>query len=84
MDTQAAVVTELQRRAVYLDRVRALFESRPMQWIPIAELAAVGGLAWRSRVVEFRIATEKDGGSVPWNRKNAGSAYMYKPADRLF
>lgn len=40
---------------IYRDRVAALFQARPGQWVEAEALMAVGGrMAWRTRVSECR------------------------------
>lgn len=70
---------EIQRRSGNTEKVVALFKSQPLTWIPIRELADVGGFAaWRTRVSEARQLIEAEGGSVEWNEDCKASAYMFK------
>jgi hypothetical protein len=59
---------ELTRRANRTDLIEALFRSQPNTWIPIYELAKVGGLGgWRTRVSDVRL---KRGLNIEWNGLN--------------
>lgn len=80
------VAEEITRRQTYTDKLLALFRSRPMEWIDVRELAAVGGFAaWRSRVVEVRdvlhaqAAAGQPSGTIEWNHHNHASAYRFLP-----
>lgn len=71
---------ELARRESNTDRVLALFQSRPLEWLTPREIAAVGGFsAWRSRVADARALAEQDGFTIEWNHEIATSAYRYRP-----
>lgn len=71
---------EIARRHGKRDDIIALFQSRPLQWIGIHELAHVGGFAaWRTRVSEARQELEAKDGAVTWNEDCRNSAYMFTP-----
>jgi len=71
---------EINKRTGKRDDIIALFQSKPLQWIGVHELAHVGGFAsWRTRVSEARQVIEKDGGSLKWNEDCRKSAYMFLP-----
>ncbi len=47
---------EMQRRRSLADQVEELFKARPGVWIPLAELARVGGTGgYRTRISELRL-----------------------------
>ncbi len=79
-DPPDSVSENIAVRQTYTQKVIALFESRPKEWIDVKELAQVGGFAaWRSRIAEARPQLEKDGGTLEWNHHQSNSAYRYLP-----
>lgn len=70
----------------YTDDVIGYFRARPNVWLPVRELATVGGFAaWRTRISEARKAIEQDSDwTIVWNGKSRDSAYRYqrKPLGR--
>jgi hypothetical protein len=68
---------EIIRRVSLKNQLRALFEARPLTWIPLTELARVGGAGgWRTRLSEL----SRENFPIVWNRQNGlASAHMYRP-----
>ena len=56
----------------------ALFQRRPLVWIPMQDMHAAGDV-WRSRLPKIRRQFSRDNvGVVQWNGKNGiASAYMF-------
>lgn len=69
---------ELERRSSRTDLIEALFRSRPNVWIPMQDLAIVGGLGgWRTRCSECHT---KRGMRIEWNGLNGlRSAHRFVP-----
>jgi len=75
------VKAELQRRTSLTDLIEAFFKAWPYAWLPMQDLAKVGGIGgWRTRVSEARERIEAEGGAVIWNKRSGReSANMYRP-----
>lgn len=71
---------ELDRRQSLTDAVERVFRARPLEWIGITELAALGGVGgFRTRISELR-RRKVDPMNLVNNRKNGPrSAYMWMP-----
>ncbi len=79
-DPPDSVSENIAVRQTYTQKMIALFESRPKEWIDVKELAQVGGFAaWRSRIAEARPQLEKNGGTLEWNHHQRTSAYRFLP-----
>src|SRR4051794_6526025 len=72
---------ELQRRGNCADKPGALLKARPVEWIPMQELAAVGGIGgWRTRLSELG-RRKVDPLRIEHNGKNGHlSAHRYLPS----
>ena len=70
---------EFGRRHSLTDAIMAYFSARPNTWIPVHELAKVGGFCgWRTRLSESRKifeANEIFPRTIQWNGQARQSAY---------
>lgn len=69
---------EQRRRASLASKLEELLKSRPGEWIPMADLAKVGGIGgWRTRLSELRLERDM---RIDWNGKNgAASCHRFLP-----
>lgn len=71
---------EIARRQSNTEKVLALFESRPLEWIPWHEIERhLGGPGWRTRISDAR----RRGNRIDWNKNVKDSRYMYVPFQPL-
>jgi hypothetical protein len=71
---------EIERRATFTTAVLEFFQSHPLEWIDVHQLADVGGFAaWRSRVADARRIVKREGGDIVWNHEPRNSCYRYHP-----
>lgn len=80
MSSQPGLRSELQRRQSCASQLETLLKSRPGEWIPMRELAAVGGIGgWRTRLSELG-RRKVEPLQIEHNGKNgAASCHRYLP-----
>lgn len=78
------LATELARRETCQQKLEAFLKSRPTEWIPMRELADVGGIGgWRTRLSELALR-KTDPLRLEWNGKSgAASCHRYLPWEPL-
>jgi hypothetical protein len=80
--TEDRMKAEIIRRQSLASQLEAYFKARPGQWLPMHELAMVGGIGgFRTRISELRLTRDM---RIEWNGFNgARSAHRYLPHDPL-
>ena len=80
--TQAALSFEVPRPTTATQRVAALFQSKPGEWLSAMDIVKAGGfLSWRTRVSELRRAPYSM--QIEWRSEQHGrrkhSFYRWAP-----